>query len=78
MGFKTFIKSKKILSLLAVFMLSGTHLLMAQDAAAPATAATGDAADAAPACPLATACAELAAAIARRARRWLLLLRPRS
>jgi len=47
MGFKTFIKSKKILSLLAVFMLSGTHMLMAQDAAAPATAATGDAADAA-------------------------------
>jgi len=47
MGFKTFIKSKKILSLLAVFMLSGTNLLMAQDAAAPATAATGDAAAAA-------------------------------
>jgi len=44
MGFKTFIKSKKILSLLAVLMLSGTHLVMAQDAAAPAT---GDAADAA-------------------------------
>jgi cytochrome c oxidase subunit II len=47
MGFKTFIKSKKILSLLAVFMLSGTHLLMAQDAAAPATATSADAADAA-------------------------------
>ena len=48
MGFKTFIKSKKILSLLAVLTLTGTHLVMAQDAAAPATAAaTGDAADAA-------------------------------
>lgn len=48
MGFKTFIKSKKILSLLAVLTLSGTHLVMAQDAAAPATAAvTGDAAEAA-------------------------------
>jgi len=38
MGFKKFIKSKKIFSLLAVFMLTGTNLLMAQ-ATAPATAA---------------------------------------
>src|ERR1700712_1205119 len=30
MGFRKFINSKKILSLLAVFMLTGTHLLMAQ------------------------------------------------
>ena len=40
MGFKKFIKSKKIFSLLAVFMLTGTNLLMAQIAdPAPATAA---------------------------------------
>ena len=38
MGFKKFIKSKKIFSLLAVFMLTGTNLLMAQ-ATAPATVA---------------------------------------
>ena len=40
MGFKKFIKSKKIFSLLAVFMLTGTNLLMAQATTAPATAAT--------------------------------------
>jgi cytochrome c oxidase subunit 2 len=39
MGFKKFIKSKKIFSLLAVFMLTGTNLLMAQATTAPATAA---------------------------------------
>ena len=31
MGFKKLINSKKTLSLLAVFMLLGTNLLMAQD-----------------------------------------------
>lgn len=36
MGFKQLINSKKIISLLAVFALFGTDLLMAQDAAAPA------------------------------------------
>ena len=41
MGFKQLINSKKIISLFAVFALFGTNLLMAQDAAAPATAATG-------------------------------------
>jgi len=38
MGFKKLINSKKIFSLLAAFMLLGTNLLMAQDAAAPAAA----------------------------------------
>jgi len=42
MGFKNFIKSKKILSLLAVFALIGTNLLMAQDAATTATPAATD------------------------------------
>ena len=44
MGFKNFIKSKKLLSLLAVFALTGTNLLMAQtaDTAAAAPAATDD------------------------------------
>ncbi len=41
MGFKQLINSKKIISLLAVFALFGTNLLMAQDAAAPAAAAPG-------------------------------------
>jgi cytochrome c oxidase subunit 2 len=43
MGFKKFITSKKLLSLLAVFMLSGSTLLMAQtaDSTATATSATG-------------------------------------
>ena len=39
MGFKQLIDSKKIISLLAVFALFGTNLLMAQDAAAPAAVA---------------------------------------
>jgi cytochrome c oxidase subunit 2 len=43
MGFKNYIKSKKLLSLLAVFMLGGTNLLMAQDAATPAATATATA-----------------------------------
>jgi cytochrome c oxidase subunit 2 len=38
MGFKRLIDSKKLISLFAVFALLGTNLLMAQDAAAPATA----------------------------------------
>ncbi len=38
MGFKRLITSKKLISLFAVFALLGTNLLMAQDAAAPATA----------------------------------------
>jgi cytochrome c oxidase subunit 2 len=42
MGFKKLIKSKKILSLLAVFMLTGTNLVMAQTAAAATPAATDD------------------------------------
>ena len=44
MGFKKFIKSKKILSLFAVFMLSGTNLLMAQELLLPQlqTAAAAD------------------------------------
>ena len=45
MGFKKFIKSKKIFSLLAVFMLTGTNLLMAQATTAPATAAASAADD---------------------------------
>ena len=40
MGFKKYINSKKLLSLLAVFMLSGTTMLMAQSADSTATAAT--------------------------------------
>ena len=39
MGFKQLINSKKIISLLAVFALFGTDLLMAQGAAAPAVSA---------------------------------------
>jgi cytochrome c oxidase subunit 2 len=38
MGFKRLITSKKLISLFAVFALLGTNLLMAQDAAATATA----------------------------------------
>ena len=45
MGFKKLINSKKILSLLAVFMLTGTNLLMAQDTTATAASATGAATD---------------------------------
>lgn len=44
MGFKRLITSKKLISLFAVFALFGTSLLMAQDAAAPATAAVDAAA----------------------------------
>ena len=44
MGFKKILNSKKIFSLLAVFMLTGTNLLMAQTAA-PADATTTAAAD---------------------------------
>jgi cytochrome c oxidase subunit 2 len=44
MGFKKYINSKKILSLLAVFMLSGTHLLMAQTADSTATTSAATAA----------------------------------
>ncbi|RWY55715.1 cytochrome c oxidase subunit II [Mucilaginibacter gilvus] len=45
MGFKSLISSKKMLSLLAAFLLLGTNMLMAQDAAtdAAATAPSGDA-----------------------------------
>ena len=46
MGFREFIKSKKILSLLAVFMLTGTNLLMAQSAAPATTGAAAAPADA--------------------------------
>jgi cytochrome c oxidase subunit 2 len=42
MGFKKLLHSKKILSLLAVFTLMGTNLLMAQDTAAPVAGATGN------------------------------------
>jgi cytochrome c oxidase subunit 2 len=42
MGFINFIKSKKIQSLLAVFALTGTNLLMAQDAANTAAPAATD------------------------------------
>src|ERR1700761_3740710 len=41
MAFKRLKNSKKLLSLFAVFLLLGTNLLMAQDAAAPAAAAAG-------------------------------------
>ena len=44
MGFKKFITSKKLLSLLAVFMLSGPTLLMAQTADSTATASGATAA----------------------------------
>jgi len=40
MAFKRLIDSKKILSLIAVFSLFGTNLVMAQDAATPAAGAT--------------------------------------
>jgi cytochrome c oxidase subunit 2 len=40
MGLKFLIRSKKILSLLAVFMLLGTHVLLAQNAAADGTTAS--------------------------------------
>ncbi|MBK0381299.1 cytochrome c oxidase subunit II [Mucilaginibacter segetis] len=43
MGLKNLISSKKMLSLLAVFMLLSTNLLFAQDAASSATTGAGDA-----------------------------------